>query len=736
MPEDSTLYATAGFHEHILNTLYSLQQSQDCCDLTLKAKDGQVKVHSLILVASSSFFQQWYNNQKDKSALSFWIPELSLSELKLIIAYFYTGKLVISQESVYLYTTLFERLWVEEAVSLCHQFVVSQQEDSSGREVKHSVTMKLVSVKSDRKDSASSSFADGDDACSSTSFKDDSERAAFGDDKSNKITLDNDHTLLKSSPSSGVSEGLHVALLHSKDLVKKEEVEDAETASEEVAAGSKRTKRRKDNPVRAAVPKTKRRRKARKSEPVSTSERKSKCKLLVRGQTQTRGRKHKMQPVDDVKLEDDDDDKADTEITVTEKREQSDNELGSDSLEESVHTVIKKKTSKRVFTKMTAPKKKPYRYRSKKRLYPCDYCGYVAREKIGLAGHQKSKHQVPFDTSRFTVLTCKDCSFETLVMKRLEKHMAKHTEERPNICEHCGKTFKLQGELNAHVKIHLDPTKFQCSHCNRTFSSPYTLKDHVDNIHLGLKNKQYLCHLCSHTTCDTVKLNQHLYNVHKIVPPPNIKTFKCEDCDFIAFRRFAFINHRKLHEGQRDFQCGVCGKGYITARALRHHMIWHSEKKFACEFEACHYASPSKRQLEQHVRLMHTQRDVKPFACHLCPHRTGVRGNLDKHLRTVHRLDIPDKRKYSHLYMLGRSPKNKSDLPGQPSAESDNNTSYEMSSNTGVVGESQVVEIDSAVPNSDIVKPALPIPGAPSVQEMAYDQAALAHYMTYFHNME
>ena len=46
--------------------------------------------------------------------------------------------------------------------------------------------------------------------------------------------------------------------------------------------------------------------------------------------------------------------------------------------------------------------------------------------------------------------------------------------------------------------------------------------------------------------------------------------------------------------------------------------------------------------------------DMKPFACHLCSHRCSVRGNLDKHLRTVHSLDIPDKRRLSHLYNLGR----------------------------------------------------------------------------------
>ena len=46
---------------------------------------------------------------------------------------------------------------------------------------------------------------------------------------------------------------------------------------------------------------------------------------------------------------------------------------------------------------------------------------------------------------------------------------------------------------------------------------------------------------------------------------------------------------------------------------------------------------------------------MKPYSCHLCPHKSKIAGNLDKHLRSVHNLHIPDKRKYSHLYNLGRN---------------------------------------------------------------------------------
>ena len=399
MPDDSTVYTAAGFHEHVLITLHQLQQSQQFCDLTLKAKDGQIKVHSLLLLASSTFFQQWYTNQTNKSDLSFWIPELSVSELKLIVEYFYTGKLVVSHQSVLVFTTLFERLWVEQAVTLCHQFVVSCKNNSPAEEVKHSETMKLVSI-SDNKNSASPSCANDDAATSSSvSVKNHSESRVLEDEKSNKIVLDEDPVSAKKN-SLRETEHLNVALLHSEDSVKKEQVENIEVACEEAVSGGKRkpSKRHRDNPVGTAVPKSKRGRKPRKSVPISTSERKLKCKELpARGKNETRQRRRRLQAVEDVEKEA----KPDTEMTVMENTEPP--ESDSDSSDD--HTV-KKKTSRRVLAKPAKSKKRPYRYRVKKRLYPCEHCGYVAREKIGLAGHEKSKHQIPFDSGRFTILKC------------------------------------------------------------------------------------------------------------------------------------------------------------------------------------------------------------------------------------------------------------------------------------------------------------------------------------------
>ena len=42
--------------------------------------------------------------------------------------------------------------------------------------------------------------------------------------------------------------------------------------------------------------------------------------------------------------------------------------------------------------------------------------------------------------------------------------------------------------------------------------------------------------------------------------------------------------------------------------------------------------------------------DEKPYVCHLCPHRSGLKGNLDKHLRSVHKINIVDKRRARYRF--------------------------------------------------------------------------------------
>ena len=126
--EKAVVYTATGFCDNVLHTLYHLQQIQKLCDVSLQARDGSVSVHSLVFAACSPVFQQFLLQKPapKKNKASFPVPEVTLVQLKELIEFFYTGRLVLTTGNIDAYRKLFEKLHLEEAVILCNEFVSSQ----------------------------------------------------------------------------------------------------------------------------------------------------------------------------------------------------------------------------------------------------------------------------------------------------------------------------------------------------------------------------------------------------------------------------------------------------------------------------------------------------------------------------------------------------------------------------------------------------------------------------------
>ena len=67
----------------------------------------------------------------------------------------------------------------------------------------------------------------------------------------------------------------------------------------------------------------------------------------------------------------------------------------------------------------------------------------------------------------------------------LESHSYTHTDDRPEVCDLCGKCFKSSRSLKIHIKTHQSkdmenkPSRFTCPSCNKVFKGRGALYYHI-----------------------------------------------------------------------------------------------------------------------------------------------------------------------------------------------------------------------------------------------------------------
>ena len=142
---------------------------------------------------------------------------------------------------------------------------------------------------------------------------------------------------------------------------------------------------------------------------------------------------------------------------------------------------------------------------------------------------------------------------------------------------------------------------------------------------------------------------------------------KCPDCDYTPPSRARWIEHRRVHSGERPFTCPSCDATFKTqsgcdahvkqvhlkvdrvtcswsgcdmsfsqASNMRKHVaIIHLKKRFPCSVAGCNFQSASPYDLSNHKRAMHEGRQV---ACSHegCDYRTSWPSYMKSHVQEVH----------------------------------------------------------------------------------------------------
>lgn len=165
-------------------------------------------------------------------------------------------------------------------------------------------------------------------------------------------------------------------------------------------------------------------------------------------------------------------------------------------------------------------------------------------------------------------------------------------------CPICG---KLVGQLVKHIAVHSKTKRFACSQCPKRFQHGSTLKQHMNAIHLRLK--QFHCPIedCKEGFYDRSSLRYHIESKHR-----NVRDHVCPECGKAYYSLTGLHRHLKLAHEQRKFGCQQCGKIFAMNYHLKAHMLTHSEERpFSCNL--CDRSFKQMKNLTEHLVVVHGQ---------------------------------------------------------------------------------------------------------------------------------
>lgn len=250
---------------------------------------------------------------------------------------------------------------------------------------------------------------------------------------------------------------------------------------------------------------------------------------------------------------------------------------------------------------------KAYSLHNKKNLKSCKTASLVNIEGLG----------------KTRLFHCKDCEYKTKRIKDMEAHLVLHTGDRPFVCNFCHKGFTQQSSLQAHQESahkeymvettcqfcgkhikgrtklykHLRqhrPLQAQCEVCKKIFKSKQYLKQHVKR-HSNVKG--YSCEACAASFYTASDLANHKRTTHN-----KSKRFKCDICDYLAYRAEIIKRHRAKHSAT-NIPCLICGIFSQNQDEFLMHQKRHLDKKHQCPH--CDSRFYGRKNLSRHIRVKH-----------------------------------------------------------------------------------------------------------------------------------
>nr|XP_045608005.1 uncharacterized protein LOC123764362 isoform X2 [Procambarus clarkii] len=180
-----------------------------------------------------------------------------------------------------------------------------------------------------------------------------------------------------------------------------------------------------------------------------------------------------------------------------------------------------------------------------------------------LALHLWKQHLIDMELHK-----CDKCDYKSYSYSKLMNiHHKIHSDERPSLCDTCGKRFKTSKQLRNHKALHLkrsEAPQHQCEICQRPFSDKRMLHNHQESVHK--KVKPFLCNYCGYSTASRSTLKMHMRQ------HTGEKPFACEKCKYRTSDHNSLRRHKMQHTGVRPYRCPYCDYASIQSTTFKVHL--------------------------------------------------------------------------------------------------------------------------------------------------------------------
>ncbi|XP_030002743.1 zinc finger protein 502-like [Sphaeramia orbicularis] len=198
----------------------------------------------------------------------------------------------------------------------------------------------------------------------------------------------------------------------------------------------------------------------------------------------------------------------------------------------------------------------------------------------------------------------------------------------------CKRTFNNKSYLERHIDTDNGERLVGSSEHGTTFSkktnmtqdvkttAELTMNNDFTESDMGSKAKQYSCSECGKTFGWRCHFVQHM-RVHT-----GEKPFDCPECDKKFTQKSTLYRHMRIHTGEKPFSCPVCQRCFRHKQVRHAHMLTHSEEKpFHCS--VCGKDFFMKARFSRHMKIHSGE---KPFSCLVCQKSFIHKNDLQKHM--------------------------------------------------------------------------------------------------------